>query len=134
MENINFIPATKLPVAEGEQVDVLCLENGEMKRKPADGLGGGGSAAVIICYDDETGESIATPNAFATIMVGFTNAIGIPLIAYKRYSGEEYSAYTIFSIWTGGNDDGLGRYVQVGVDGRVFRIFEDGTVTSFEPD
>ena len=30
MENINFIPATELPVAEGEEVSVLCVENGEM--------------------------------------------------------------------------------------------------------
>lgn len=30
-ENINFIPANDLPVAEGDEVSVLCLENGEMK-------------------------------------------------------------------------------------------------------
>lgn len=40
-ENINFIPATELPEATGEEVSVLCLENGEMKQKPANGLGGG---------------------------------------------------------------------------------------------
>lgn len=39
-ENINFIPANKLPVAEGNEVSVLCLENGEMKQKPANNLGG----------------------------------------------------------------------------------------------
>lgn len=39
--NINFIPATDLPVAEGEEISVLCLENGAMKQKPAKGLGGG---------------------------------------------------------------------------------------------
>lgn len=41
MENMNFIPANNLPVAEGDEVEVLCLENGEMKRKSASGLGGG---------------------------------------------------------------------------------------------
>ena len=40
-KNINFIPATELPEATGEEVSVLCLENGEMKQKPANGLGGG---------------------------------------------------------------------------------------------
>ena len=40
-ENTNFIPATELPEATGEEVSVLCLENGEMKQKPANGLGGG---------------------------------------------------------------------------------------------
>lgn len=33
-ENINFIPANELPVAEGDEVSVLCLENGELKLKP----------------------------------------------------------------------------------------------------
>lgn len=39
MENREFIPAADLPVAEGEEVSVLCVENGEMKQKPASGLG-----------------------------------------------------------------------------------------------
>lgn len=33
-ENINFIPANELPVAEGDEVFVLCVENGELKLKP----------------------------------------------------------------------------------------------------
>ena len=47
-ENINFISATELPEATGEEVSVLCLENGEMKQKPANGLGGGGFMKVEI--------------------------------------------------------------------------------------
>ena len=39
-ENINFIPANELPVAEGDEVSVLCVENGELKQKSASGLGG----------------------------------------------------------------------------------------------
>ena len=40
-ENINFISATELPEATGEEISVLCLENGEMKQKPGASLGGG---------------------------------------------------------------------------------------------
>ena len=47
-KNINFISATELPEATGEEVSVLCLENGEMKQKPANGLGGGGFMEVEI--------------------------------------------------------------------------------------
>ena len=47
-ENINFISATELPEATGEEVSVLCLENGEMKQKSANGLGGGGFMEVEI--------------------------------------------------------------------------------------
>lgn len=32
-ENINLIPVTELPVAEGNGVEVLCIENGELKKK-----------------------------------------------------------------------------------------------------
>ena len=47
-ENINFISATELPEATGEEISVLCLGNGEMKQKPANGLGGGGFMEVEI--------------------------------------------------------------------------------------
>lgn len=39
MENREFISAKDLPIAEGDDVSVLCVENGEMKQKPAKGLG-----------------------------------------------------------------------------------------------
>ena len=41
-ENIEFIAAKDLPEATGDEVSVLCLENGEMKQKPGSKLGGGG--------------------------------------------------------------------------------------------
>lgn len=37
-----FIAAKDLPVAEGDEVDVLCVENGELKRKEGASLGGSG--------------------------------------------------------------------------------------------
>lgn len=40
-EKIEFIPAKDLPVAEGDEVDVLCMENGELKRKEGASIGGG---------------------------------------------------------------------------------------------
>ena len=47
MEKINFIPANELPVAESDEVSVLCLENGEMKQKPAN-MGGEEWDAIIL--------------------------------------------------------------------------------------
>lgn len=47
-EKIEFIPAKDLPVAEGDEVDVLCVENGELKRKEGASLGGGSVAADMI--------------------------------------------------------------------------------------
>lgn len=40
-ENIEFIPAKDLPEATGNEVSVVCLENGELKQKPGASLGGG---------------------------------------------------------------------------------------------
>lgn len=40
MENIEFIAAKDLPTTEAEEVDVLCVEGGELKRKPGASLGG----------------------------------------------------------------------------------------------
>lgn len=51
-ENINFIPANELPIAEGDEVSVLCLENGEMKQKAASGLGGGGFTPIVLKAED----------------------------------------------------------------------------------
>ena len=35
MEKVNLIPAAELPVAETHDMEVICLEDGELKRKPA---------------------------------------------------------------------------------------------------
>ena len=39
-----FIAAKDLPVAEGNEVDVLCVENGALKRKEGASFGGGGNS------------------------------------------------------------------------------------------
>lgn len=39
-ENIEFIAAKDLPEATGDEVSVLCLEDGKMKQKPGASLGG----------------------------------------------------------------------------------------------
>lgn len=41
MENREFISAANLPATEANEVDVLCVDNGELKRKPSANLGGG---------------------------------------------------------------------------------------------
>lgn len=46
-EKYNFIPAADLPVTDADAVDVLCVENGELKRKPEVNLGGGAGGYII---------------------------------------------------------------------------------------
>lgn len=47
-DNIEFVAAKDLPVSESESVDVLCVDDGELKRKPAANLGGGGGGGYVI--------------------------------------------------------------------------------------
>lgn len=50
-EKINFIPANQLPEAQGNEVNVMCLENGEMKQIPGANLSGPDLAITPIPYD-----------------------------------------------------------------------------------
>lgn len=69
MENINFIYATNLPEATGDEVSVLCLENGEMKQKPASGLGGGGYILKPTIEELTMEEDVETCTADCSAMV-----------------------------------------------------------------
>ena len=106
-ENINFISAAELPEATGEEVSVLCLENGEMKQKPANGLGGGEKPDMVITV---TGYSNAVANnGNYTITEGSVDAVfaafragRYPIVKIRYYNGnndaytvlrEEYNAY-----------------------------------------
>ena len=50
--SINLIPAADLPVTEAKEVDVLCVENGELKRKAGANLGGGGGYTIHVSPDE----------------------------------------------------------------------------------
>ena len=65
MENKEFIAASQLPVTEAKEVNVLCLENGELKQKPAGNLGGGGGGYVIHVKADEVDMSGAATNVIS---------------------------------------------------------------------
>lgn len=56
MENREFISAATLPTTEAEEVDVLCVENGELKRRAGASLGGGNYDAVILVEDYNDGD------------------------------------------------------------------------------
>ena len=100
-ENINFISATGLPEATGEEVSVLCLENGEMKQKPANGLGGGEKPDMVITV---TGCSSSTTvnNDNYTITEGSLDAVfaafragRYPIIKIRYYKNDNDAYYVI---------------------------------------
>ena len=80
-ENINFISAAELPEATGEEVSVLCLENGEMKQKPANGLGGDVDAVIDL--------GIYTDTANLSDLAGGSVPVGtVKMIEAKIAAGE----------------------------------------------
>ena len=106
-ENINFISATELPEATGEEISVLCLENGEMKQKPANGLGGGEKPDMVITVTGSSNTTVNNDNY--TITEGSLDAVfaafragRYPIIKIRYYKNdndaynvvrEEYDAY-----------------------------------------
>lgn len=46
-ENYELIAGANLPTTDAAEVDVICVEGGELKRKPGASLGGGGGGYVI---------------------------------------------------------------------------------------
>lgn len=52
-ENYEFISAANLPTTDAKEVDVLCVEGGELKRKPGASIGGGGGYVVRLPADTQ---------------------------------------------------------------------------------
>lgn len=69
MSNIEFIPANELPTTEANEVDVLCVENGELKRKAGASLGGG-TVDMVIKYSFEIDDEGAHTNRTYELISG----------------------------------------------------------------
>lgn len=61
-DNINLIPAAELPLTEAKEVDVLCVENGELKRKAAGNLGGSGGYMIHVPAEEISTDDSGTTN------------------------------------------------------------------------
>lgn len=112
-ENINFIPANELPEAEGDEVSVLCLENGEMKQKPGASLGGSEKVDLRIVIQ---GNPTNPPNdANFTIVEGGVGAVfdaiksnRVPNIVVEHHKNDDsdhywgdYASYRPSLYWYG---------------------------------
>lgn len=93
MENINFIPANNLPEAEGEEVSVLCLENGELKQKPGASLGGEKADLVFkltspIIFGNQSSENttIAIESGSLDAVMETLRAGNAPVVKVKHFA------------------------------------------------
>lgn len=80
-KNIEFVSANELPVTEATEVDVLCVENGELKRKSGASLGGSDSAYCILIDSDYN--LLSVPDGLYDVLVDlFDNHKGFVLQVY----------------------------------------------------
>lgn len=138
-ENINFIPANELPVAEGDEVSVLCLENGELKQKSASGLGGNTNYDIVVRivgnWDDvnrnlsATGEIIS--GSFDTVVQKLDAGImpiGLCIQTGQLWDGKEIKAVEeIVPVWEKYPEDDEGCLFISAYDYGVW-LYPDGTV------
>lgn len=116
-ENVEFISAADLPTTDAEEIDVLCVENGELKRKPAANLGGnGGNGGVFMLkttlddfVPDETGGgppmcTIDYDELVKALEMGIPCTIVLPAGFYGE--GSPPASFLILS-WACSPDEGL---------------------------
>ena len=107
MENIEFIPASNLPITEGSEVDVLCVENGELKRK-AISLGGDPEYDLILRvvggWDEESGNQIVTEyeviqGSYDAVKQKIDNAIEPNVLVLEERQDGDFTEKSVYEYW-----------------------------------
>ena len=94
-ENIEFISAKDLPEATGDEVSVLCVENGELRQKPGASLGGGSGTVLFnaddALYQESSGEILyfASYDLYKKLMDG---EIVMPVVIWHNNFNYPYTA------------------------------------------
>lgn len=104
-DNYNLIPAAELPLTEAKEVDVLCVDNGELKRKAGANLGGGGGYVIHVPAD-------ATPDFETPGDDGSLN-VNISSVSYDEFIDVLLAGG---SLWL----DFTALFVALGMDGGAF--------------
>ena len=107
-----FIAAKDLPVAEGDEVDVLCVENGELKRKEGASLGDKYdlvletasylSTGVDYSPEDITVVSGSVSSCIEKMLVGEIPAVKIKAL-YQYYYDYTFSQSLVCGVFLGSN-------------------------------
>lgn len=95
--SIEFISAKDLPISEAEEVDVLCVENGELKRKAGANFGGSAYDAKIKVWFDANDEEFKcelVEGSFNDLYEKINNEIVTNvIIAVDTTASENYRKY-----------------------------------------
>lgn len=145
-ENINFIPANELPEAEGDEVSVLCVENGELKQKSASGLGSSGGgvslAGIIKVTEDWKNTTGSTPIMsydtidfdFAFVKEQILSAKPVEILMQHHIinsDNDSWGCYVTSNVTyyaTDGEDSSIDIIFQLSDDMRLIFINPDGSI------
>ncbi len=120
-ENINFIPVTELPEATGEELTVLCIENGEMKQKPGANLGSK-ECDMRIRYDATDRTYRIIDGTYLQVVSKINN--DVPPTIYYIYIT---STNKIVSLVTA-NYFPASNTLQIVADGIIFAVYSDNSI------
>lgn len=79
-ENREFIAAKDLPITDAESVNVLCVDNGELKLKEGatfGGSGGGGGYVIVLSAEEMDTEESTDTNLLFEIAESYDNFMDI---------------------------------------------------------
>jgi hypothetical protein len=136
MSNIEFIPANELPTTEANEVDVLCVENGELKLKAGASLGGDTKYDLILRVvggqDEETGNNIVIDyeviqGSYDAVKQKIDNLIEPKVLLSEEHRGGDSiqkSVYETWAYWYSITSEG---YEALNFDG-WFDLLPDNTV------
>lgn len=93
MTDREFISANELPEASGEEVSVICLENGELKQKHSSNLSGSGGGVMIVTVT--TVDNTSTPDkTYAEIKAAIDEG---QIVRLFDVSGNQYFELTFLT-------------------------------------
>ena len=120
-ENINFISATELPEATGEEVSVLCLENGEMKQKPSASLVGK-EYDMRIRYNSTGGTYDLIDGTYQQVVSKIINDVYPTVYLIKIRNTEKYIILATATYYPDTN------IIRISGDGLFFNVHPDNTI------
>ena len=109
-ENINFIPATELPNTYADEVDVLCVENGEMKRKTGTSLGGSFDAVIDMATWGDYRTCTFVKGSYDTIMKKISKSHA-PTICVIVHENNDTIFCTVTALKNYTNDGSVRLYI-----------------------
>lgn len=134
MTDREFISAKDLPVSESDSVDVLCVDNGELKLKAGANLGGSNSCDLVVNYlvDDVSGSAEVELKSgdFEIAKEKILNGLLCTIFIYGKMTDSENRTYNSCAITYGvyfNEDDAI--FINDLYTGINLRLLSDNTVT-----